>query len=101
VLTSDNPRSEDPLRIIEEIKLGIVQPVEPGAPRRVATPLLVNPDRRLAIEQAIRTAQPGDLVIIAGKGHEKYQVIRERTLAFDDVEVARSALQDRRRGSKV
>jgi UDP-N-acetylmuramoyl-L-alanyl-D-glutamate--2,6-diaminopimelate ligase len=101
VLTSDNPRSEDPLRIIEEIKLGIIQPVEPGAPKRAATPLTVNPDRRLAIEQAIRTAQPGDLVIIAGKGHEKYQVIGDRTLAFDDVEVARTALQSRRRGSRV
>jgi UDP-N-acetylmuramoyl-L-alanyl-D-glutamate--2,6-diaminopimelate ligase len=101
VLTSDNPRSEDPLRIIEEIKLGIIQPVEPGAPKRASTPLTVNPDRRLAIEHAIRTAQPGDLVIIAGKGHEKYQVIGDRTLAFDDVEVARTALQSRRRGSRV
>ena len=101
VLTSDNPRSEDPLRIIEEIKLGIVQPVEPGAPKRAATPMLVNPDRRLAIEQAIRTAKAGDLVIIAGKGHERYQVIGDRTLAFDDVEVAQAALVDRRRGSRV
>ena len=101
VLTSDNPRSEDPLRIIEEIKLGMVPPVEPGAPKRTATPFVVNADRRLAIEQAIRTAQPGDLVIIAGKGHEKYQVIGDRTLAFDDVEVARTALQSRRRGSRV
>ena len=101
VLTSDNPRSEDPLRIIEEIKLGIVQPVAPGAPKRVATPLVVNPDRRLAIEQAIRSAHPGDLVIIAGKGHERYQVIGDRTLPFDDVEVAHAALDGRRRGSRV
>jgi UDP-N-acetylmuramoyl-L-alanyl-D-glutamate--2,6-diaminopimelate ligase len=101
VLTSDNPRSEDPLRIIEEIKLGIVPPVDPGAPKRAATPMLVNPDRRLAIEQAIRTAKAGDLVIIAGKGHERYQVIGDRTLAFDDVEVALAALVDRRRGSRV
>jgi UDP-N-acetylmuramoyl-L-alanyl-D-glutamate--2,6-diaminopimelate ligase len=101
VLTSDNPRSEDPLRIIEEIKLGIVPPVDPGAPKRAATPMLVNPDRRLAIEQAIRTAKAGDLVIIAGKGHERYQVIGDRTLAFDDVEVAQAALVDRRRGSRV
>jgi UDP-N-acetylmuramoyl-L-alanyl-D-glutamate--2,6-diaminopimelate ligase len=101
VLTSDNPRSEDPLRIIEEIKLGIVPPVDAGAPKRPGTPLLVNPDRRLAIEQAIRTAKPGDLVIIAGKGHERYQVIGDRTLPFDDVEVAQNALQERRRGSRV
>jgi len=101
VLTSDNPRSEDPLKIMEEIKRGIVPPVDPSAPKRPATPLLVNADRRLAIEQAIRAAMPGDLVIIAGKGHEKYQVIGDRTLAFDDVEVAQAALQERRRGSKV
>ena len=101
VLTSDNPRSEDPIRIIEEIKLGIVPPVDPGAPKRPGTPLLVNPDRRLAIEQAIRSARAGDLVIIAGKGHERYQVIGNRTLPFDDVEVAKAALVERRRGSRV
>jgi UDP-N-acetylmuramoyl-L-alanyl-D-glutamate--2,6-diaminopimelate ligase len=101
VLTSDNPRSEDPLRIIEEIKRGIVPPVDPGAPKRPSTPLLVNPDRRRAIEEAIRSAQPGDLVIVAGKGHEKYQVIGDRTIPFDDVEIAQAALQSRRRGSAV
>jgi UDP-N-acetylmuramoyl-L-alanyl-D-glutamate--2,6-diaminopimelate ligase len=100
VLTSDNPRSEDPGRIIDEIKLGIVQPVDPGAPKRPATPLVVNADRRAAIEQAIRSAKPGDLVIIAGKGHEKYQVIGNRTLPFDDVEIAQAALAGRR-GSRV
>ncbi len=101
VLTSDNPRSEDPLRIIEEIKRGIVPPADPSAPKRPATPLVVNPDRRRAIENAIRSAEPGDLVIIAGKGHEKYQVIGDRTLPFDDVEIALAALADRRRGSRV
>jgi UDP-N-acetylmuramoyl-L-alanyl-D-glutamate--2,6-diaminopimelate ligase len=101
VLTSDNPRSEDPLRIIDEIKLGIVQPVDPGAPRRAATPLVVNADRGAAIEKAIRSAEPGDLVIIAGKGHEKYQVIGNRTMPFDDVEIAQAALAGRRRGSRV
>jgi UDP-N-acetylmuramoyl-L-alanyl-D-glutamate--2,6-diaminopimelate ligase len=59
----------------------------------------VNVDRRRAIEQAIRSAQPGDLVIVAGKGHEKYQVIGNRTIPFDDVEIAQDALQGRRRGS--
>jgi UDP-N-acetylmuramoyl-L-alanyl-D-glutamate--2,6-diaminopimelate ligase len=101
VLTSDNPRSEDPARIIDEIKRGIVVPVEPGAPKRATTPLIVNADRRLAIEQAIRTAEPGDVVVIAGKGHEKSQVIGTRTLPFDDVEVAQAALVGRRRGSRV
>jgi UDP-N-acetylmuramoyl-L-alanyl-D-glutamate--2,6-diaminopimelate ligase len=101
VLTSDNPRSEDPLRIIDEIKRGIVPPVDPSAPKRPETPLVVNPDRRAAIEQAIRAAGAGDLVIIAGKGHEKYQVIGTRTIPFDDVEIAHAALADRRRGSRV
>jgi len=101
VLTSDNPRSEDPLRIIDEIKLGIVPPADPSAPKRHATPLVVNADRRAAIVHAVRTAEPGDLVIIAGKGHEKYQVIGDRTIPFDDVDIAQTALADRRRGSKV
>jgi UDP-N-acetylmuramoyl-L-alanyl-D-glutamate--2,6-diaminopimelate ligase len=101
VLTSDNPRSEDPQRIIEEIKLGLAQAPEPGAPKRHTTPFVTNPDRRQAIELAIRSAKPGDLVVIAGKGHEKYQVIGDRTLAFDDVEAARAALGQRRAASRV
>jgi len=101
VLTSDNPRSEDPERIIEEIKRGLAPPPEPGGPRRASVPFVTNPDRRVAIEQAIRAAHPGDLVIIAGKGHEKYQVIGARTLPFDDVEVARAALERRRTASEV
>jgi UDP-N-acetylmuramoyl-L-alanyl-D-glutamate--2,6-diaminopimelate ligase len=101
VLTSDNPRSEDPERIIEEIKRGIVPPNGPGAPKRPATPLETYIDRRTAIEQAIRQARPGDLVLIAGKGHEKYQVIGSRTLPFDDVEVASAALAQRRAASRV
>ena len=101
VLTSDNPRSEDPDRIIEEIKLGIVPPADPGAPKRAATPFVTHTDRRVAIDQAIRSARPGDLVLIAGKGHEKYQVIGSRTLPFDDVEVAHAALTERRAASQV
>ena len=99
VLTSDNPRSEDPDRIIEEIKLGLSPTPEPGGPKRHTTPFITNADRRQAIEQAIRSAKAGDLVIIAGKGHEKYQVIGDRTLPFDDVEVARAALGQRRAAS--
>jgi UDP-N-acetylmuramoyl-L-alanyl-D-glutamate--2,6-diaminopimelate ligase len=62
---------------------------------------VTNADRRQAIDRAIRSAKSGDLVIIAGKGHEKYQVIGDRTLPFDDVEVARAALGQRRAASKV
>jgi UDP-N-acetylmuramoyl-L-alanyl-D-glutamate--2,6-diaminopimelate ligase len=101
VLTSDNPRSEDPDRIIEEIQRGLAPTAEPGAPKRPTTPFIVNADRRRAIEYAIRMAKPGDLVIIAGKGHEKYQIIGDRTLPFDDVEVARAALGQRRAASRV
>ena len=101
VLTSDNPRSEDPERIIEEIKRGIIVPAEPGAPKRLATPLMTYVDRRAAVEQAIRVATAGDLVLIAGKGHEKYQVIGGRTLPFDDVDVARAALAHRRTATRV
>ena len=66
-----------------------------------STPFVTHPDRRQANEHAIRSAKPGDLVIIAGKGHEKYQVIGSRTLSFDDVEVAQAALVGRRGASRV
>ena len=96
VITSDNPRTEDPARILDEIKRGLAPAPEPGGPQRAATPWVAELDRRRAIEQAVRTAKPGDLVVIAGKGHEKYQIIGDRTLAFDDVEVAQAALAERR-----
>ncbi len=102
IVTSDNPRSEDPERIIEEIRRGIVMPADRTPPRgQSATPSIAIVDRRAAIEKAIRDARPGDLVLIAGKGHEKYQAIGDRTLPFDDVEVARAALARRRSGSRV
>ncbi len=102
IVTSDNPRGEDPEKIIEEIRRGIVPPVDRAAARGPkTTPSLAIVDRRAAIEKAIRDARPGDLVVIAGKGHEKYQVIGHRTLPFDDVEVARAALARRRSGSRV
>ena len=101
VITSDNPRSEDPMRIIEEVQRGI-----PGADRAAGmrTPrpaghvpqVVALVDRHEAITRAIAEAQPGDLVIVAGKGHEKTQVIGDRKLPFDDVEVARAALARRR-----
>ena len=104
VLTSDNPRSESPEQIIEDIQRGIVLPPDRVGPKGTgpkATPSLAIVDRKAAIERAVREARPGDLVLVAGKGHEKYQVIGERTLPFDDVEVARTALGRRRAGSRV
>ncbi len=103
IITSDNPRSEDPGQIIEEVKRGIVpgSRTSPGGSAVRTTPYLAIPDRKNAIERAVLQAAAGDLVLIAGKGHEKYQVIGDRTLPFDDVEVARGALARRRAGSRV
>jgi UDP-N-acetylmuramoyl-L-alanyl-D-glutamate--2,6-diaminopimelate ligase len=104
VVTSDNPRSENPERIIDDIKRGIVLP--PDRTRRgqtppPSTPCLAIVDRRAAIERALREARPGDLVLVAGKGHERTQTIGERVLPFDDVEVARRALERRRAGTRA
>jgi UDP-N-acetylmuramoyl-L-alanyl-D-glutamate--2,6-diaminopimelate ligase len=105
VVTSDNPRSEDPDQIIEEIKRGIVMPADRKPPKGQtgpkSTPCLAIVDRRAAIERAIQDARAGDLVLVAGKGHEKYQVIGDRVLPFDDVAVAKSALARRRSRSRV
>ena len=103
IVTSDNPRSEDPERILEEIRRGILMPADRMAPRgqQKGTPSLAIVDRREAIEKAVRDARRGDLLLIAGKGHEKYQVIGDKTLPFDDVEVARAALAKRRSASRV
>ena len=84
VLTSDNPRSEDPLDIMNDVLVGI---------RRKDTPCLVEPDRAAAIRRAIGEARPGDILILAGKGHETYQVLKDRTIAFDDRVVAREVLR--------
>jgi UDP-N-acetylmuramoyl-L-alanyl-D-glutamate--2,6-diaminopimelate ligase len=88
VLTSDNPRGEDPLAIIDQVL--------PGLAGTSAT-VIVEPDRRHAIELAIARAQPGDLVLLAGKGHEKTQTIGERVIPFDDVAIARQVLRERSR----
>jgi UDP-N-acetylmuramoyl-L-alanyl-D-glutamate--2,6-diaminopimelate ligase len=84
VLTSDNPRSEPPEAILEEIRRGV------PAARQADT--LVVADRREAIALALEGAEAGDAVVIAGKGHETYQVLRERTVPFDDRQVAREVL---------
>jgi UDP-N-acetylmuramoyl-L-alanyl-D-glutamate--2,6-diaminopimelate ligase len=94
VITSDNPRSEDPVRIIEEIKRGVQTPSDPDATR-----FFTIVDRKEAIQLAIKTAEPGDLVLLAGKGHEKTQVIGSRELPFDEVAIAREALERCRRKS--
>ena len=90
VLTSDNQRSEDPLCIINDVAVGL---------QKTNVKYQVEPDRAVAIMQALDAARPGDIVLLAGKGHETYQVSRERTIAFDDREVARQALRQRGYGS--
>jgi len=91
VITSDNPRTEEPRRIIEEAKRGAQGEVRGGRPE-----LLTIVDRRDAIYHAVKRAGAGDVVLIAGKGHEKYQEIGGRVLPFDDVAVTREALAARR-----
>jgi len=94
IVTSDNPRSEEPGAIIEEILAGIrdAGTRERGAPLSGAR-IEVEPDRRKAIYQAIEMARPGDVVVIAGKGHEPYQEIKGVKHPFDDRVVARDALR--------
>jgi UDP-N-acetylmuramoyl-L-alanyl-D-glutamate--2,6-diaminopimelate ligase len=85
VLTSDNPRSEDPMEIIEEALAGV---------KKTSTHCIVEPDRAAAISMAIRAAKSGDIVLIAGKGHEKVQVLCDKTVPFDDVAVAGAVLRE-------
>lgn len=84
VLTSDNPRSEDPLAIMNDASVGL---------KRYDTPHVAEPDRERAIKKAIETASAGDVVILAGKGHETYQVLKDGPIPFDDREVARRVLR--------
>ena len=97
VVTSDNPRNEDPQRIIDEIQRGITADTRRDTTQRLLTVI----DRREAIGKAIELARPGDLVLIAGKGHEKQQIIGRHALPFDDVAVAQEALSRRRSNSGV
>jgi UDP-N-acetylmuramoyl-L-alanyl-D-glutamate--2,6-diaminopimelate ligase len=84
ILTSDNPRSEEPLQIMNDVLVGL---------RRTDTQTIVEPDRAIAIHKGIEEARPGDILILAGKGHETYQIFRDHTIHFDDREVAREALR--------
>jgi UDP-N-acetylmuramoyl-L-alanyl-D-glutamate--2,6-diaminopimelate ligase len=86
VLTSDNPRSEDPLRIINDVVVGL---------QKANVKYQIEPDREQALEIALEAARPGDMVLLAGKGHETYQVLRDRTIEFDDREKARTILHRR------
>jgi UDP-N-acetylmuramyl tripeptide synthase len=96
ILTSDNPRSEDPLQILAQIAAGVQQT---DAPLLAADVLAysergycVEADRRAAIRLALAAAQPGDTVLIAGKGHEKVQIVGNTRSEFDDVHEARLAI---------
>ena len=94
VATSDNPRSEDPLQILKDVEAGLttLRRVEPEALDATDGSYAMISDRRRAIEAAIGIARPGDMVVIAGKGHEDYQIVGTDRLHFDDREQARSAL---------
>jgi UDP-N-acetylmuramoyl-L-alanyl-D-glutamate--2,6-diaminopimelate ligase len=102
VITSDNPRSEDPLAIIRSIEEGLKEEgisfIPPEAMEALPpfSAYTVVPDRREAIALAVRLARPGDRVLIAGKGHENYQIIGDKILPFDDREEARKVLEARR-----
>ena len=85
IVTSDNPRGEDPRNIIDDILAGL---------KRVDASFQVEPDRAKAIRQALLEAREGDIVLLAGKGHETYQVIGAKAVPFDDREVARRVLRE-------
>jgi UDP-N-acetylmuramoyl-L-alanyl-D-glutamate--2,6-diaminopimelate ligase len=86
ILSSDNPRMEDPLKIISDIIVGL---------QKTSGKYLIEPDREKAIGVAMDEARAGDIVLLAGKGHENYQVLADRTLEFDDRDMARRALRER------
>ena len=86
ILTSDNPRQEDPLKIISDVVVGV---------QKSGGKYMIEPDRGKAVALAIEEAQAGDIVLLAGKGHEDYQVFANHTIHFDDREEARKALRDR------
>ncbi|HEY1925597.1 MAG TPA: hypothetical protein VGG58_10100, partial [Candidatus Acidoferrum sp.] len=83
---NDNPKTEDPLKIISDIVVGL---------QKANGKYLIEPDRHKAIALAMDQARPGDIVLLAGKGHEDYQILADRTVRFDDREEARQALRER------
>ena len=100
ILTSDNPRTEDPLSILEEVERGLKSlSLKEWAAHEIASwrsrrGYLKVPDRREAIRTAIRLAQPSDTVLIAGKGHEDYQIFGKKKVPFDDRIEAQKALEE-------
>ena len=86
ILANDNPKTEDPLKIISDIVVGL---------QKANGKYLIEPDRHKAIALAMDQARPGDIVLLAGKGHEDYQILADRTVRFDDREEARQALRER------
>src|SRR5690242_3556876 len=91
ILTSDNPRSEDPILIMNDVLVGL---------QRTGRPYIAEIDREIAIQKALAEAREGDLVLLAGKGHESYQVLKDRTIPFRDPEVARRILHEMGFGKK-
>jgi UDP-N-acetylmuramoyl-L-alanyl-D-glutamate--2,6-diaminopimelate ligase len=90
VITSDNPRSEDPVGIMKEVEAGVR---EGSALKKDPLQVLTVADRREAIEQALSLARPGDAVVLAGKGHEEYQIIGDRVIPFNDRRIANDWIQ--------
>jgi UDP-N-acetylmuramoyl-L-alanyl-D-glutamate--2,6-diaminopimelate ligase len=102
IVTSDNPRTEDPLSIIRDIEQGLVERGIKTSAREAATPVAPGkkpytliPDRHEAVSVAVGLARPGDVVVLAGKGHEDYQIIGEKKIRFDDRKVAREEIRKR------
>jgi UDP-N-acetylmuramoyl-L-alanyl-D-glutamate--2,6-diaminopimelate ligase len=85
-LSNDNPKTEDPLKIISDIVVGL---------QKADGKYLIEPDREKAIGLAMDEARAGDIVLLAGKGHENYQILADRTIEFDDRDQARRALRQR------
>ena len=94
LVTSDNPRSEDPERILTEVEVGVLEKIGDKRHERIA-------DRREAIGRAVLLAEKQDSVIIAGKGHEDYQILKNETIHFDDKEVAREAVAAREKSYEM
>jgi UDP-N-acetylmuramyl tripeptide synthase len=104
IITSDNPRTENPARIIDQVLDGVRRAAAHAySPAELAAGFtrrgyVVEPDRRRAIHLAVSAARPGDTIMIAGKGHETYQLLGERSIDFDDRVEARRALENQAAG---